>query len=166
MNPADKTKIENALAIVDNLQGQLGNIDKRGPLALKLLAGEVANQATAEGKAKLKGQVLVPLAKLLKDAKAVRKDLEALYKEGTEPKKLAAYADGKAFRAKAQAKHLGSTKAFEATGLAMVNSLRTVLDADGVNYPGMNSVEVKVTVDSIASFSKYYNALRIELAKL
>lgn len=163
MNDNDKKIIHNAISIVDNVRGQLTNIGKRGPGAAKTWKEEFARMTDAANKAKLKDGVLVPLLKLLKDLKTVIKDLDALYKEGAEPKKLAAYADAKAFRAKAMTKYLASAKTFEATAQHMILQLKNILGAPF--YPGMSDVDVKALVGYVDAYVHYYNELRIALAK-
>lgn len=164
MDDSDKTKLQSALSDVDSLLGQLSNINKRGQNAVKEWAQDVARSTDKDAQAKLKGKVMVPMVKLLKTTKSVEKDLEALYKEGSDAKKLAAYADGKAFRTKALTKYLVSSKQFEYDALKLLADLQGLLG--GGMYPGMGNTDVKATVESIKNFSKYYNAFRIDLAKL
>ncbi|RRS05402.1 hypothetical protein EIP75_04105 [Aquabacterium soli] len=166
MNPKDEDRIKSALSGVDNLQDQLGNIAKRGPNAVKAWVTQIAGSTDKDFNKRLKDGVATPLTKLLKDVKSVTKDLETLYKEGSDAKKLSAYADAKAFRTKALAKHLASSKQFELDSLKITMNLMNVIPKAGGMYPGMGDTNVKALVGYMENFSKYYNAFKVELGKL
>lgn len=161
MNDTDKKKLQNALSIVDSLQGQLSNIAKRGPGAAKEWAADMA-RAQAENKPKIKSLVSASV-KLVKDAKSVVKDLEALYKEGSDVKRLAGYADGKTFRTKT-AKHLASGRSLYDASTKLRTQLLSILG--GGMYPGMSNVDVKAFVVALQAYERYFDALRVDLAKL
>lgn len=111
-------------------------------------------------KKKIKSESIPALEKLLKDAKAVMKDISTLWDESTDAK-LTAYPDPKAYRAKAQAV-LASSKTLEESVLKFKASLFL---GSGM-YRGMGDVQVKATIVSGETFVHYYNALKIELNKL
>lgn len=162
MNDADKKKVGDAIGLINNIEGQLENVTKRGPNAAKRWA-DTAKTRSTPAVAKTINEVLVPSLKgVIAGAKPVLKDLAALYKEGTDAKRLATHADWKAFRAMATLK-LASCKALD------VNATRLVAAWTATLKPGYlldgNDVEVKATLDSLKNFSTYLNAMRIALAK-
>lgn len=140
MDPKDADKLKSAIAGVDNLQAQLGNIAKRGPNAVKAWMAQVASTTD--------------------------KDLESLYKEGSDAKKRAAYADVKAFRSKAVTKYLASSKQFELESLKITASLMNVIPKGGGMYPGMGDTNVKALVGYLENFNKYLNAFKVEINKI
>jgi len=163
MNPKETKIVEDAIAIVENLQAQVGNILKRGPFATKFFATEAKASYQSDAiKKTLVSDVLPALLDLIKRGKPALKDLGDLEKEGS-TKRLASYADIKAFRAKA-AKLLESSKVLEGSSLKFTMSIAKMTGSDGL-YPGMSDVEVKTTITSVENFAKYYNAFRIALAK-
>lgn len=166
MDPKDEDKLKSAIAGVDNLQAQLGNIAKRGPNAVKAWMAQVASTTDKDLATKLKKSVATPMATLLKDVKSVTKDLESLYKEGSDAKKRAAYADVKAFRSKAVTKYLASSKQFELDSLKITASLMNVIPKGGGMYPGMGDTNVKALVGYLENFNKYLNAFKVEINKI
>lgn len=163
MNDTDRQKLADALGVVPSLEGQLGNIIKRAPGAIKEWEACLARETDPKLQATYKREIIAGAKQVLKEAKAALKDLGVLYKEGTDAKKLAKYPTPKDFRTKAT-KLLGSSKALDQTAMTFVLVLNSILG--GGLYPGMGETNCKVTVDSLQNFNKYFNAIRIEFAKL
>jgi hypothetical protein len=164
MNDADKKKLGPALNMINSIEGQLENVIKRGPAAIKAWEDTAKSTSNEDLKKKLKGQIVPQCAELIKKAKSALKDLNTLYKEGSEAKKLAAYPTGKDFRTKT-AKYMAHTKTFDENSAKFVLLVTTALGSPAL-YPAMGDVGVKVTMDSIGNFSTYLTALKVELAKL
>jgi len=162
MNPKETKTVETAVAIVENMEAQIGNILKRGPNAAKFWAVQTKQTYTSAANKKFLISATLPaLLELIKRGKPALKDLGDLYKEAS-PKRITTYADIKAFRTKA-AKLLESSKKFEESSLKLSMSVANMTD-DGL-FPGVSDVEVKATMLSAENFGKYYNAFRIALAK-
>jgi hypothetical protein len=163
MNPKDEAKIKDAAGIVTLVEAPLEDIARRGPGAVKAWIAQMPN-LDATQQAKLKNDVVTPAVKLIKDIKAVLKDLESLYKEGTDAKKLAAYADGKAFRAKPGTKYLVAAKQFELDSLKCTTALKNVI---GKGYvPAGDNTDVTIFVTMVEKYSKSLTSLKMGLNKL
>lgn len=163
MNPKDEEKIKAVAGMVTTVEGPLEDIARRAPGAVKAWIAQLPALDAAQ-QAKMKSDVLAPTVKLIKDVKAVLKDLESLYKEGSEAKKLAAYADGKAFRAKPGTKYLVTAKQFELDSLKCTAALKNIIGG-GFIVCGDNT-DVKVFTTTVEKFSKCLTVLKMELNKL
>jgi len=82
VNDADKKKLYAAVSTIVNLEAQLTNLGGRGGRAAKLWA-ETASKSKDEKVKKGLKAASAGLTELLKDAKVVLKDLNALGKEST-----------------------------------------------------------------------------------
>lgn len=156
-------KLATALSIIDSMESQLSNFLKRAPEGLKLWTEGYKNRDTKQ-QAILKNDVIKVTLNLIKDAKTVQKDLAKLYAEGSEPKKLSAYPDMKAFKSKCVDKLLASSKKFEGESMKMKIHFFSIL-GDGF-YIGQGTPGSKVTMDSVDNFHKYFTALKVALAKV
>ncbi|MDP9091886.1 MAG: hypothetical protein M3N95_02835 [Actinomycetota bacterium] len=166
MNDADKKKLHSALGIITNLTAHLSNLAGRSPRAAKYWAEALNKKDSsldAAQKQKLKNAIAA-IEKLTKDAKVVAKDLEACGREASDAALLAKFATAKQFRDTVVAKRLASSKAFDQNAHQFLLSMKGILGSN--MYPGMRDADPKVTVDSLANFSSYYNEMRIGLAKL
>lgn len=163
MNPTDTQKLQSALAVLTNVHAELANLVGRGLRASKAWVTESENAKNPKVKAGTK-QWAAALAQLMKQAKVVDKDLKQLGKEAGDAKLLGKYATAKEFRDKVVAKRLASSKAFDEAASRLV--LAVLADGGDNLYPGMNNVDVKVSMNSMKNFNKRYNDLRISLGKV
>jgi hypothetical protein len=163
VNDADKKKLYAAVSTIVNLEAQLTNLGGRGGRAAKLWA-ETASKSKDEKVKKGLKAASAGLTELLKDAKVVLKDLNALGKDTGNATLLAGHATGKEFRDKVVAKRLASSKAFEQKAAKFTNGVMSILG--GNLYPQMSDVDVKVSMASLKNFAHYYNEMRIGLAKV
>lgn len=163
MNDTDVQKVREAIPIVDSIEGQLNNLIKRIPGAMKAWEAEIVYQSNAAAKAKLKDGILPGAKNLAKLAKAALKDVGAIYKEGKDAKKLAGYATGKDFRTKA-IKWLSTSKALDDASAKFQVELLNILG--GGMFPGMSNADCIASLNALKTFTTYYNAIRVELGKL
>jgi hypothetical protein len=168
VNDADKKKLQTALMTITTLEGKLEDLMGRGPGAVKFWAGQAATNKgmTDKQRQTLKATYVPGMTKLVKDAKVVLKDLNSLYKEGSDAKVLASFATGKEFRDKAATKRLATMKAFDQSAAKFVLALTSFFGPGDTDYPGMAEAAVKPAVAALKGATTYYNTIRIDLAKL
>lgn len=165
MNDAEKNKLHGAVRTIVNMEGELRNMIGRSPRAAKFWddAAKSNKGLDANQKKKLR-DASAAIMKLTSAAKVVLKDLDGALKDSGDAKQLAAYATGKEFRDKVLAKRLASSRKFDADASSTMNAITTILG--DTMWPGMSAVDPKVTINSIKQFSAYFNAMRLDLAKL
>jgi hypothetical protein len=168
VNDADKKKLQTALMTITTLDGKLEDLLRKGPGAAKYWAAYVKTNKglTDAQKKRVTGEYVPGMGKLLKDAKVVLKDLNTLYKEGSNPKVLASYPTGKEFRAKLAEKRLASMRAFELFSSKYIFALTTFYGKNDTDYLGMEQAAVRPAIESIKAAASYYNEIRADLAKL
>jgi hypothetical protein len=168
VNDADKKKLDSALMTITTLEGKLEDLLRKGPGAAKYWATYIKTNKglTDAQKKRVTGEYVPGMVKLVKDAKVVLKDLNALYKDASNPKILAAFATGKEFRAKHAEKRLASMKAFELFTSKYILALTTFYGKGDTDYLGMEQAAVRPAVESLKAAASYYNEIRADLAKL
>lgn len=165
MNDADTKKLYSALSITTNIDAQLSNLLGRGERAGKFWTSWLkAAKRDAEQTADMKA-ALGALAKLMKDAKVVMKDLDKATKAANKAT-LAKYPDSKAYRDSVLTKQLASLRMWEQNGTKFVTSMTKVVAPFPYPKSPAALADVTVTFDSVKNYLEYYGTMKKELDKL
>lgn len=166
MKPADATKIQSALNITTNIEGQLKNFINRAPGAGK----HWSSWATADGRAAADAaqmkKALQYLSQMLKDVKTVVKDIDKA-ESAADQKALANYDTAKEYRDKVLAKQHTSLRAWHSNAVHFRDEMGKVVP--GVQFIKVSpnpAVEESATYKAVENFLTYYDAMTKALAKL
>jgi hypothetical protein len=162
MNAAEKMKVDNVTDVVDKLQEQAGNVNKHAAPAAKALKVLLPHQDDVNRK-KLQASIKT-LAELGQGIKTVKKDLDAILKDGRSAKVIQACPDAKTFRDKLVVKRVASTRKWEGQALSLVANIKNTGKPN--MWPGVGEADVIATINYIGYFSGYVNALKVALAQV
>ncbi len=162
MNPATEKKLQAAMDRIFYTQAEAANFRKRGLKAVKLWKGQLKQEPSNDNVKKIVKDVVPTITKLHKLTSKIEKELEKLHDAGTDEALIADYYDGREFRERNK-KLLKTADEFDRKAAPIVTYLKTM--AGGL-FPLMNLPDVKVTVDSLAGFTKEWNSLKIALNRI